>query len=42
LIVPSADKRAVIEKAYADNRFPLFFLLNQNKTTVEFSDLDFT
>ena len=42
LIVPSADKRAVIEKAYGDKRLPLFFLLNQNKTTVEFSDLDFT
>ena len=42
LIVPSEEKRVVIEQAYGDNRLPLYFLLNQKKTTVEFSDLDFT
>jgi 6-phosphogluconolactonase/glucosamine-6-phosphate isomerase/deaminase len=42
LIVPSEEKRVVIKQAYGDNRLPLYFLLNQKKTTVEFSDLDFT
>ena len=41
LLVPNEDKRKIVEKALEDNQLPLHFLLNQKKTKVEFSDLDF-
>ena len=41
LLVPNENKRKIVEKALEDNQLPLHFLLNQKKTKVEFSDLDF-
>ena len=41
LLVPNENKRKIIERAMEDNQLPLHFLLNQKKTKVEFSDLDF-
>ena len=42
LLVPNKDKRMVVEKAYRSNKMPLHFLLTQEKTKIEFSDVDFT
>ena len=41
LLVPSSEKRKIVETAYTDNQLPLHFLLTQQKINVEFSDLDF-
>ena len=41
LLVPNENKRKIIERAMEDNQLPLHFLLNQKKTKVEFSDLNF-
>ena len=41
LLVPNQDKRKIVERALDDNQLPLHFLLNQKKTKLEFSDLDF-
>ena len=41
LLVPSPEKRKIVETAYTDNKLPLHFLLTQQKIKVEFSDLDF-
>ena len=41
LLVPSPEKRKIVEKAFTDNQLPLHFLLTQKKIKVEFSDLDF-
>jgi 6-phosphogluconolactonase len=41
LLVPNQDKRKIVERALDDNQLPLHFLLNQKKTNLEFSDLDF-
>ena len=41
LLVPSSEKRKIVETAYTDNQLPLHFLLTQQKIKVEFSDLDF-
>ena len=41
LLVPNSDKRKIVERAYKDNRLPLHFLLTQERTKIEFSDLDF-
>ena len=42
LLVPNKEKRMVVEKAYRSNKMPLHFLLTQEKTKIEFSDIDFT
>ena len=41
LLVPSLEKRKIVEKAFTDDQLPLHFLLTQQKVKVEFSDLDF-
>ena len=41
LLVPNSDKRKIVERAYKDNQLPLHFLLNQERTKIEFSDIDF-
>ena len=41
LLVPNENKRMIVERALEDNQLPLHYLLNQKKTKVEFSDLDF-
>ena len=41
LLVPNSDKRKIVERAYKDNQLPLHFLLTQERTKIEFSDLDF-
>ena len=41
LLVPNSDKRKIVERAFKDNQLPLHFLLTQEKTKIEFSDIDF-
>ena len=41
LLVTNSDKRLVVEKASTNNKMPLHFLINQDKTKLEFSDIDF-
>ena len=41
LLVTNSDKRLVVEKASTNNKMPLYFLINQDKTKLEFSDIDF-
>ena len=41
LLVTNSDKRLVLEKASTNNKMPLHFLINQDKTKLEFSDIDF-
>ena len=41
LLVSNPNKRSIIEQAFVDKKLPLHFLLTQNKTKIEFSDLDF-
>ena len=41
LLVTNSDKRLVVEKASTNNKMPLYFLTNQDKTKLEFSDIDF-
>jgi len=41
LLVPNSDKRKIVERAFKDNQLPLHFLLNQERTKIEFSDIDF-
>lgn len=41
LLVPSDEKRNIVEQAHCSEQLPLHFLLTQDKTRVEFSDLDF-
>lgn len=41
LLVPNSNKRKIVERAYKDNQLPLHFLLTQERTKIEFSDLDF-
>jgi len=41
LLVPNSDKRKIVDRAYKDNQLPLHFLLTQERTKIEFSDLDF-
>ncbi len=41
LLVPSLEKRKIVQKAFTDDQLPLHFLLTQQKVKVEFSDLDF-
>ena len=41
LLVTDSDKRLVVEKASTNNKMPLHFLINQDKTKLEFSDIDF-
>ena len=39
LLVTNKRKRMIVNQAFTDNNMPLFFLLNQNKTLIECSDL---
>ncbi len=39
LLVTNKAKRTIVNKAFSDSSLPLFFLLNQNKTIIEYSDL---
>ena len=41
LLVPNSEKRKIVERAFKDNQLPLHFLLNQERTKIEFSDIDF-
>ncbi len=41
LLVTNSDKRRIVEQAYTDDQLPLHFLLTQDKSKIEFSDLDF-
>ena len=41
LLVPNSNKRKIVERAYKDNQLPLHFLLTQERTKIEFSDIDF-
>jgi len=41
LLVPNSDKRKIVDRAYKDKQLPLHFLLTQERTKIEFSDLDF-
>ena len=41
LLVTNSDKRLVLEKASTNNKMPLHFLINQDKTQLELSDIDF-
>ena len=41
LLVSSAAKRMVLDRAKEDKSLPVYHLLNQNKQTVEFSDINF-
>ena len=41
LLVPNSEKRKIVDRAYKDNQLPLHFLLTQERTKIEFSDLDF-
>ena len=41
LLVPNSDKRKIVERAFKDKQLPLHFLLNQERTEIEFSDIDF-
>ena len=41
LLVPNLTKRKIVERAFKDNQLPLHFLLTQEKTKIEFSDIDF-
>jgi 6-phosphogluconolactonase/glucosamine-6-phosphate isomerase/deaminase len=41
LLVPNLTKRKIVERAFKDNQLPLHFLLTQEKTNIEFSDIDF-
>jgi len=41
LLVPNSDKRIIVEQAFVNKHLPLHFLLTQDKTKIEFSDLDF-
>jgi 6-phosphogluconolactonase len=41
LLVPNSDKRKIVERAFKDKQLPLHFLLNQERTKIEFSDIDF-
>ncbi len=41
LLVTNSNKRLVVEKASTNNKMPLYFLINQDKTKLEFSDIDF-
>ena len=41
LLVPNSDKRKIVERAFKNNQLPLHFLLTQEKTKIEFSDIDF-
>ena len=41
LLVSNPNKRIIIEQAFVDKKLPLHFLLTQNKTKIEFSDIDF-
>ena len=41
LLVTNKDKRMIVDQAYTDNGLPLHFLLSQDKTLVECSDLYF-
>ena len=41
LLAPNPNKRIIIEQAFVDKKLPLHFLLTQNKTKIEFSDIDF-
>jgi 6-phosphogluconolactonase/glucosamine-6-phosphate isomerase/deaminase len=41
LLVPNAEKRNIVERAFNDNKLPLHYLLTQQKTKIEFSDIDF-
>ena len=39
LLVTNNKKRIIVNQALTDRNLPLFFLLNQNKTLIEYSDL---
>ena len=39
LLVTNKKKRITVNQAFTDRNMPLFFLLNQNKTLIEYSDL---
>jgi len=41
LLVSSTAKRMVLDRAKEDNSLPVYHLLNQNKLTIEFSDINF-
>ena len=41
LLVPNTEKRNIVERAFNDNKLPLHYLLTQQKTKIEFSDIDF-
>ena len=41
LLVPNENKRKIVDQAYTDKKLPLHYLLNQKKTIVQFSDLNF-
>ena len=41
LLVPNSDKRKIVERAFKDKQLPLYFFLNQERTKIEFSDIDF-
>jgi 6-phosphogluconolactonase len=41
LLVPNTEKRNIVDRALNDNQLPLHYLLTQQKTKIEFSDIDF-
>jgi len=41
LLVSSLSKRKLVDHAMSDNRLPLYYLLNQSKLDIEFSDINF-
>ena len=41
LLVSSKLKRDLLDKALRDNKLPLYYLINQQKITIELSDIDF-
>ena len=41
LLVSTDAKRLVLDQAKKDNSLPLYYLLNQTKLNVEFSDINF-
>ena len=39
LLVTNKKKRIIVNQAFTDSNMPLYFLLNQNKTLIEYTDL---
>lgn len=41
LLVSSLSKRKLVDEAMSNNQLPLYYLLNQSKLEIEFSDINF-